>query len=733
VSRLSRLSAVSLAAVAAAALWPAAAWGHAAFVGSTPEPGVRLEASPRSLSLAFTEPLNRRLSTAKLIAIDGGRRVAVTVRALGARRLELVPAATLARGAYRVEWHTVSTQDGHALEGSYSFGVRASAVGGEHSVEQSPLARDGWLRVATRGALYALALVFVAALLLPLLTRRARWVVPDALVGALSVEPVRERQARLTGAVAWLTVVAAVGATLAEAADAAGGLAPGRLTDFLLGNQAGAARVLVVVFFFGAAVWWQWRPRVSAALAVLALGAVAASGHASSASPRLPSILNDWVHLASAAVWLGGIALLVAVWTPTLRRVQQPARLAVARTVLPVFGRVGLPAFALVTATGLVSLLTQLGHLDALWQTDYGRLLAIKIALVGTVAVLSASHALRLRPRLLAANPHPPERLERRHWRLMGAEPVVGLGVVAAVALLVAFPLPPRQLGEADEAEAAPSAPCDPCPLPRPAPDELAVADRAGRQLVAAWLRRDQDVLSGTVRTLDYRGRPSRVPVRVSGGTTVTCGQGCWRFRAPASAEVLRVAVRDAGRRYVVALPALWDVDANQRARRLLGRVQETMRGLRSVREFEEVTSGPGSYAATTYWLQAPDRMRYRTNGGAESVIIGLRQWLKAPGSGWQLGQYGSGLAFRTRSWFRWTSYGRAVRLLEVRRAAGERRLAELALMDEGTPVWFRLTIDLATNRVLSERMAAEAHFMHSRYVDLNRSVRVKAPRGSDG
>jgi putative copper export protein len=529
--------------------------------------------------------------------------------------------------------------------------------------------------------------------------------------------------------VAWLTVLAAMGATLAEAADAAGSLAPGRVADFLLANQAGAARVLVVVFFFGAAFWCQRRPRIGAAFAVLALGAMAASGHASSASPRLPSILDDWLHLLSAGVWVGGIALLVAVWAPMLRRAELPARLAVAREVLPRFGRVALPAFALAASTGLVSLLTQLGHVEALWQTAYGRVLMVKIALVGVAAALSLTHAVRLRPRLLAANPHPDEGAERTHWRLLRAEPLIGGAVVAAVGVLVAFPLPPRQLGDADEAEAAP---CDPCPLPRPAADELAVADRAGRQLVAAWIRRRPEAITGTVRAFDYQGRPARVAMQIVDADTTGCGPGCRRFRAAASSRVLTVAVRDGGRRYVVALPPRWDAKANERARRLLAAAQEAMRDLRSVQEVEEVTSGPGSYAATVYALRAPDRMRYRTNGGAESVIVGRRQWLRAPGSAWERGRYGSGLAFTTRSWFRWTPYARAVRLLGVRLERG-RRVAELALMDGGTPVWFRLTVDLATRRVLTERMAARAHFMRSAYTRFNRPVRIEPPGGSHG
>lgn len=704
------------------------AFGHAAFVGSTPPPGQRLEVAPRQLTLRFTEPLNRRLSRATLVSVGTGRRIPVTVRVTGDRRFAAIPERPLSRGTYRVQWHTVSTQDGHALEGSYSFGVRAAAAGGEHDVEQSPLARAGWVRISLRALLYVAGLLLVAALLLPFLVRPAgrRWLAPDALSAHFDLAAVRERATRLTDDLAWVTVGAAVGATLAEAADAGGGLSPTRLGTFLLGNEAGLARVLVVVFLVACALTWKRGPRLGAGLAVLALGAVAASGHASSASPRLLTVANDWLHLASAAAWLGGIALIVIVWWPGLRGAGPAARMAVARHVLPAFGRVAIPTFALVSATGIVSLVTQLGHLDALWTTDYGRLLTLKIALVGAIAAASATHALRLRPRMLAAAPEPSAGSERRHWRLVRSEPALGLGVVAVVALLVAFPLPPRQLGEADEARAAVPA-CDPCPLPRPAADELAVAERVGSQLVAAWVRRAPGRVTGTVRALDYRGRPSRVPFELLGVQSEPCGSGCRRFSATRSLKHLVVRLRERGGTYVGEFPTRWRSADNRLARQLLGRAERTMRGLRSVRETEEVTSGPGSFAATVYRLSAPDRMAFRTNRRVETVIVGRRKWLRVRGGDWQSGEYGSGLSFRTRSWFRWSTYGRAVRLLWVRHQ-GSRRFAELALMDEGTPVWFRMKVDLTTGRVISERMTAEGHFMRSRYFGFNRPVRIRPP-----
>ena len=49
--------------------------------------------------------------------------------------------------------------------------------------------------------------------------------------------------------------------------------------------------------------------------------------------------------------------------------------------------------------------------------------------------------------------------------------------------------------------------------------------------------------------------------------------------------------------------------------------------------------------------------------------------------------------------------------------------------MDKGTPVWFRLTVDLATHRVVAERMAARARFIDTRFVGFGERFRIEAPR----
>jgi copper transport protein len=707
-----------------------AAFAHSAFVGSSPTPGTRLAETPAELTLRFTEPLNRKLSKAELVAVEGGERFAVELSAPTAKRLTLVPSGPLRRGAYRVEWHTVSTLDGHALEGSFSFGIRAPAAGGAHALEQSPLARDGWVRVLARVALYATLLLFAGALLLRLavaLPPEVSWVVPERAAAELADATGPRRRERLVMVDVGLAAAAAACASaLADAADAAGSLSPDGVSQYLLGSLPGFARVAVVLLVLVAALLAARGSRLAALPAALALGAVAASGHASSADPRVPTILLDWVHLLAGAVWLGGIGLIAIVWGPALWRSGSGLRDAVARTVLPAFGRVALPAFVVLAMTGAVSALVQLGHLAALWESAYGRVLAAKVALVALIAGASYLHALRLRPQLLAANPHFDERLERRHWRLLHSEPILGLGVIAAVAVLVAFPLPPRQLGDADEALAG-AAPCDPCPLPRPQPGELAVAEQAGSHLVAAWLRREGGGLEGTVRVVNVEGKPSPAPARVLDARQRSCGRGCLRLEA-SGRSVLSVAVRERGRSYVARLPVRWHEGANARARRLLERTQRAMAGLDSLREVEAVTSGPGSFARTDYRLRAPDRFAYVTGGGTESVVIGKWQWLRAREPAWRRTRYaGGGPGFRTRGWFRWTPYAQHVRLLGLSTDHG-RRVAELALMDPGTPVWLRLTVDLATMRAVGERMIAQAHYMTRRYFAFNDPVRIRAP-----
>jgi hypothetical protein len=383
---------------------------------------------------------------------------------------------------------------------------------------------------------------------------------------------------------------------------------------------------------------------------------------------------------------------------------------------------VALPAFAVVVVTGSANALIQLGRPAELWSSAYGRVLAVKIGLVALIAAASYMHALRLRPRLLAANPHPGERLIRRHWRLLGVEPWLGLGAIVAVAALVAFPLPPRQLTEAGEAEAA--APCSPsCPLPAAAPDQLAVASHVGPDIAGFWIRRDGATVDATMRLVDWNEKPVDGSVEVPAGNVEGCGVGCWRLVDVPASRDLSVEI-DAGKyQGQVAVPAQWSTRRNAAAQRLLRRAQATMRSLRSVRLAEHLNSGLGVTVNTAYRFAAPDRMAYHASSGATQIAIGKTSYLSTGGGRFKRSPFGAG-SFRFAQTFRWTVYGRTVRWL-----GATRRHVSLALFDPGTPVWYRLTIERSTGRVIKEQMVTGGHFMDRRYFAFNRPVAIVPPR----
>lgn len=327
-------------------------------------------------------------------------------------------------------------------------------------------------------------------------------------------------------------------------------------------------------------------------------------------------------------------------------------------------------------------------------------------------------------------------------WSVRGAawSPMLKLSLFlvpagAAAVALAAFALSPAR---PDPDVARPAVACSSCPVRTARVDELAVAGQAGSHLVAAWMRRASRGVAGEIRVTDVRGRPSD-GFQVQAPRIASCGRGCRRFARPGFAP-LRVSVREAGRRYVVALPTRWKPRGSSWARRLLVRAEAAMRRLRSVREEEVVTSVPGVSSITRFRLQAPDRLAYRTfssragSRGArpvfqtETIVVGRSRWSRAPGQPWRRGPYGNGLPFRTHSWFRWTPYAATVRLLGVSRRAAH-PVARIALMDPAVPSWWQLWIDVRTPRVTEVRQISPGQSSLQRYSAFGAPHDVRAPR----
>ena len=497
------------------------------------------------------------------------------------------------------------------------------------------------------------------------------WLLPDG-----RRREIGRRQWRVTIGIGAAAVVCSLVATLADAAHAGGGISTRALHAYFLSDAAGYARLAVPAMLLASVVMaMRGAPGRASAPAVLALAAVAAGGHASSAHLSGVAFASDLIHLIAASVWLGGIVNLAIAWVPRLRELGAAGRRQIVEVVLPRFGRVALPAFITLVIAGAVNAATELGTPRALWTDGYGRVLLVKTALVGVVAVLSYKHALRLRPRLLASRDYD-FRLERRHWQLLASEPILGTGIVLAAALLVAY-APPIDLSRALALASVPAgAARDTSALG----SQLSVAGEAGPYIVNALVSHDA---RGVSVELQYaHGAPEARRAAGSCSGRRDCRSVRRRLHAtealPGSPAALHVDVASRDHTYRVSLPIRYQAGAGTTAQRILTQVERAERQLGSVAIHETLGSGTGPPEVTDYQVRTPDRFAYELsrNGRAvsDTTIVGVHEWTRTAGQKlWEEGVYGGGgppfSAVGYLGW--WTPFAGQPQLLGRSRASG--------------------------------------------------------------
>jgi putative copper export protein/methionine-rich copper-binding protein CopC/mono/diheme cytochrome c family protein len=176
---------------------------------------------------------------------------------------------------------------------------------------------------------------------------------------------------------------------------------------------------------------------------LLLLGIATAStfslgSHAAAVAGSGWAILSDWVHLVTAAAWLGGLFFLAWLLWQRYRRSDVVESASLGRIVRRYSYLASLAIFVL-ALTGLFSSLVQLPTLVALWTTAYGWVLLAKLALVGLALAVAL-----LNNRVVhgAAQTLQPPGEADSFLRRVTLESSVGVGVMLAVALLVQTPVP---------------------------------------------------------------------------------------------------------------------------------------------------------------------------------------------------------------------------------------------------------------------------------------------------
>ena len=548
----------------------------------------------------------------------------------------------------------------------------AAAAGG--TTAHGPTAWDV-LIVVLRGIEYALLLLACGLALLSMLGRDLPLRLPAVPVAA----------ALLASGVA----VVIAEALLAGSASVAGAI------DYLTNGFTGLARVARIALEAAVLEVALVRARLSPVLLAGVVVAAAAAGQGADVGSTWPGIAVNAVYLAAAGVWAGGIMALA------LLRVtgRWPAG---GSELLPRFVRVAPWAFLVSVGLAVVQAAPLLTGPGEALTTSHVLTLVAKVAAVTAIAALS----------LLA-------------WRRTrvgaGSGAVAVLVAVAAAAAVAVYPVMPTHAREAAQEPAA-SGPAVARAAPFPEPGDLTMGGRAGHVMVGLTVR---------------PGRPGVNTVRVYLATPATAAsraslqvQGRWRALSSCGGPC-RTATVDlrGGERLAVAvagpiggtasfdLPSLPARDGTALARSVTAQMDR----LRTYRVAEVLSGFRSAYA-----YERPHQLWIRTwygDGVQQSLWLGSSLYVKtSTGGPWRLKSNGT---LAPVPYFNWDPFQPLVdaHIVGTGTVAGVPVTLVTAFGGHGSDpdsVWFTLSVDQKTGRVLRSQMWAPEHFMDDRYHAFN-------------
>jgi putative copper resistance protein D len=191
----------------------------------------------------------------------------------------------------------------------------------------------------------------------------------------------------------------------------------------------------VAIASFGCCHFRQWSAVILALSTGLIIG-VAWAGHAGMGTGPVGVLFaaNHVLHLISGAAWLGGLVPLGF----ALRRNRRDPGASTAATVryLERFSTVGIAAVCALILTGSINVQFLIGSVGAAVASDWGRVLLLKLTLVGILLGVATVNRLVLLPRLAAGSTADRRAILSALIRNVMLEQGLGLLVIVAASAL---------------------------------------------------------------------------------------------------------------------------------------------------------------------------------------------------------------------------------------------------------------------------------------------------------
>ena len=108
----------------------------------------------------------------------------------------------------------------------------------------------------------------------------------------------------------------------------------------------------------------------------------------------MEQVIISWIHLVSAAVWVGGSLFIGAVLAPVLKKMSMSLeeRLQIMIKVGRRFNKIAVPSLIILIVTGIYNSQGILSKPDLLFSTSYGNFLIVKIILVVALIIAFVIH-----------------------------------------------------------------------------------------------------------------------------------------------------------------------------------------------------------------------------------------------------------------------------------------------------------------------------------------------------
>ena len=396
------------ALVVAFLLTSVAAFAHAEFRGSIPEPDVVLDAMPTSVELRFSEDVGPLALSWRLP--DGSEREAPVTSAF--QTLKVEPPPDGGEGSYALRWRVAST-DGHPVSGTLVF-----SVGHISSTAETAETGSIWLVMATRAAMTSAMMIAVGA-----------------VVFGWLIHPIDGTVRRLALWAAAITLPAALVLLAAEGLDRLGlplsALLSLQTWSEGLRSPTRASVILSLLASTLAALSVHWRSTV-AILGAWAMGALSfgVSGHAMSLP--IPGVPLTTLHATAQIFWIGGLVPLAA------SVYGQPGK--VQADLLRRFSTFALPAVIVLLLSGSGLILMRNPGWSTL-ATAWAELLSVKLLLVAVMLALATWHRRYATPRLASGRAAPLR-------MTLGLEIAIGFVVLA---LAMGFRIAPPHTSDATD------------------------------------------------------------------------------------------------------------------------------------------------------------------------------------------------------------------------------------------------------------------------------------------